>query len=324
VADFFDQNPYLRRYQVTPEQQQAYDRYVLSQMRLGVGAGNQADMQVQPLAGSSVPPDAGIVTTGTDAQSGAASPTAPAVPLVPADRSLVVAPPPADPGMLGTLPAPLPVGAMQPNGFPVHPNPNAPTNMPVSPALMQPRQDSAGSGPGPSGDSPSFARRVLDGFSTDLNWLETRASKLLGGVAGIPRGLVENADALARYVGVPPQQLYRGPLGSLLAGLSAYKDYLPTSDDAANFSRRGFGTLPYVPPDVNLPGPLGAMIDKSAEGVLGTLATGGTNLPQLFGSAVVGAGSEAANQLARRYDQAHGTNSEPPVRLFGDVLGLTR
>jgi hypothetical protein len=69
MADFFDQNPYLRRHQVTPEQQRAYDRYVLSRMPLGAGAaGDQAGMPIQPLTGIPAPDADGVGTTGLDAQ----------------------------------------------------------------------------------------------------------------------------------------------------------------------------------------------------------------------------------------------------------------
>ena len=176
MADFFDENPYLRRYQVTPEQQRAYDRYVRSRMQLGAGA----------------------------------------------DGSSVVAPRASIPD---SLRAPLPVGAMQPNGFAVHPNPNAPTNMPVSPARMRPSQDAGASGAEPSAGSRSFGQQALDGISTDINWLETRSSKLLGGIASIPRALLNNADALAQYLGVPPRQLFSGPMAGPLADLVAHKNY---------------------------------------------------------------------------------------------------
>ena len=328
MADFFDQNPYLRRYQITPEQQQAYGRYILARMRGGAGVyPSQAGMPPQPLVAGPAP-GVGIGATGFDSQPPRAvpfrplamQPTGAGEPSVPAQRDSVASdtppvsetpptgasvqpdrPPTPNPGLQGSLPAPLPVGAMQPNGFAVHPNPNAPTNMPVSPASMQ----------------PSAGRRALDEvgniLSTDINWLETRASKLLGGIAGTPRKLTEGAEAAAQYFGVPPDRL---------AFLSAYKKYLPTDEEASNFSRRGFGILPYVPPNVDLPGRLGAVIDKGTEGALGTLLTGGGNIPSLLKGALVGAGSEIAGQLARLYDQKLGTNTEKQVRLMGDVYGF--
>jgi hypothetical protein len=75
-------------------------------------------------------------------------------------------------------------------------------------------------------------------------------------------------------------------------------------------------------PEADLPGSLSKIIDAGAEAALSGPMVGAVGPKALGIAATVGAGSEAAGQIAHKYDEDHGTNWEDKVRRLRDILGL--
>lgn len=96
---------------------------------------------------------------------------------------------------------------------------------------------------------------------------------------------------------------------------------MPTSDEISRAFFDATGA-----PEVKLEGavPGGKIIDAGVQGALSVPMMGASSVPALMAGAFGGAGTEAAGQIAHKYDEDHGTSWEEPVRVFGDLIGLKR
>jgi hypothetical protein len=306
VPDFFALNPYLRRYQLTPEQQQEYDRYVVSKMRTDADI-NQSGMQGRPLSVDPVP-DAGRTEATPFAVQPSARPFAPrAVQLAGADG-----PSPQDDSAAGaTSPAP----ETPPSGM---------------------------SDPTPS---PGFAQRagsaVSHAAADAIDWVATRGNEKAANILGMPRlapdaiGWAAEKTGLPRAVVTPPmllpQEMWRWIFPELYDRLP-YPDEIktvlaknpwlagPVMAPALYYARMVKGGD--RTPEVNLPGKWGKIVDAGIEAAL-PLPIPGNVGPKAMGlRAAAGSGFEGARQAAHGYDETHGTNWEDRMRYFGNLIGL--
>lgn len=376
MADYIALNPYLRRYDFKPEQQQqAYDRYVLANAQVGTGAGT-TDADMRPNAVSSEinsPPPAprDVQLAGADepsppaASDGAGNGTPPVSETPATDTSAepdrrnletIFGYPNYTPTPSAGLPRPAPNYTPMPGGFPARPIPDKPAKIDEArkagyPApqivdfLAQSDPDIQVARVAGNKDEeilnqlappPSLGHRVMNGIGdaasaagdaiqAGRDWLETRGNKAFGSAAGLPRTLAEISG-----------------IGWLAPGVMPY---LPTAQDATNYIRRDGGIFPTrqndgywrapienrrpparsLPPETNLAGVWGNIVDASVEGLLSTMLTGSPwtaltklpNAPALMRGVATSLGSDAARWIARTHDPKNGTNSENRAPAFG-------
>ena len=142
------------------------------------------------------------------------------------------------------------------------------------------------------------------GLNTGMNYVGTQAAKAASGIAGMPRAAGDAMNFISAKTGAPVASF--GPPALLaLAG-----NNLPSGEDISKKFFEATGA-----PEVNLPGPVGKVIDTGVQGLLSVPLTGGSGLPAYLAGALGGAGSEAAGQLAE------GSPYEIPARVGGAVLG---
>jgi hypothetical protein len=387
VPDYIALNPYLRRYDLTPEQQQqAYDRYVLANAQVGTGAGTtDADMRPNAvsLAMNPVQPDAApsemnspppalrdVQLAGADepsppAASDSAGNGMPPVSETPATdtsaepdrRSLetIFGYPNYTPMPDAGLPRPAPNYTPMPRSLPARLIPDKPAKIDEARKAGYPASQIvdflAQSDPNiqiardaghrdeeilnhlaPPPSPPSMGRQVLDGVGDAISaigdaasaaggWLETRRDRTFGNAAGMPRAIVEHSGIDRVMPSVMPYA----------------RKYLPTGDEATNYLRRPSPPWSGIwsedarkewenikdrpKPEVNLPGRWGKIVDGTVEGVLGAALTRTPpNWSPLMIGGFSGAGSALLRDIARRYAQEDGRDSQRSGYSFGDLF----
>lgn len=153
---------------------------------------------------------------------------------------------------------------------------------------------------------------IMDTINTGVNWLGTRGTKALTGIASTARGIAALNKGAVDALGLPPAL---ATAANFLNPLTAGGQFMPSSPEL-NRSLLGPGG---VAPEVNLPGPIGKAVDTGTEFALQSFAGPGSFARNALPSFVGGASSELAGQAAA------GTKWEPWARLLGGVVpgGLT-
>lgn len=142
---------------------------------------------------------------------------------------------------------------------------------------------------------------VMDRINTGVNWLGTRATKAMTGLAGTPRALADLSRAGLDAVGLKNVQM--------MDPISIVARQLPSTGQMNEAVFRGAGV-----PEVNAPGRAGKVLDAATEAVLGSVVLPGSLARNLLPAAAGGAAQEVAGQATE------GTVYEPVARLGAGLL----
>jgi hypothetical protein len=173
---------------------------------------------------------------------------------------------------------------------------------------------------------PSFGTRALDAVGDAAkavgsakkagdDYVTTQAVRTVGGLASLPGTVAKGAEWGYRQLGIDPASIF-GPQGAKVLGTMA-SDY-PTADKISDAVQSAVNVRP-VNLEGNIPG--GKIIDTGVQGLLGTVATGGTSAPALMAGVLGGAGSEAAGQVAQEVAPEYETAARLLGALGGGVTG---
>jgi hypothetical protein len=159
------------------------------------------------------------------------------------------------------------------------------------------------------GEGPGMLRRgmnaVGDAAKAVDDWSTTRVMRGVGNLASLPGTVAKGAEWGYRQLGIDPASIFGQQGAKVLNSMAT--DY-PSAEQISTPLLEGAKKAP-----VDLPGPIGKIVDSAAEGALLSpfgLAAG-------VGGATAGGLSEAGGQVAREVAPAW----EIPVRLGLGVLG---
>lgn len=142
---------------------------------------------------------------------------------------------------------------------------------------------------------------VMDRINTGVNWMGTRATKALTGLAGTPRALADLTQAGFAAVGLPNARM--------LDPVSIIARQLPSTGQMNDAVFKDAGV-----PEVNAPGRVGKVVDAATEAALGTIVLPGSLARNLIPAATGGAAQEAAGQATE------GSKFEPVARLSAGLV----
>jgi hypothetical protein len=153
---------------------------------------------------------------------------------------------------------------------------------------------------------PGMIRRGLsavgDAVKAVDDYATTRAANVAGGLVGLPGTAAKGVEWLYKQAGIDPASVW-GPQGAqVLRSMTEH----PTGQQISSQILEAGGK-----PRVDLPGPVGKIVDSGVEGALAAPVS----LPMVAGGFLGGALSEAGGQATE------GTAAEIPVRLGLGVLG---
>lgn len=155
--------------------------------------------------------------------------------------------------------------------------------------------------PGPGG--------VMGAVNTGVNWLGTRATHALTGLASTPRGIADLTKYATNAVGLPPEV---ATAANAVNPITAVGQFMPSSQD---LNRSLFGGPHPVAPEVNLPGPIGKAVDTGTEFALQSATMPGSIVRNAIPAFTGGVTSELGG------DATKGTPWEPVARLGGALVG---